>query len=139
VRDIHTAAAAAAASTTLPLLREALGAEVPEVPLRLFAGLCRRLSLRAGDILYAEGDSLGEMFVVDVGEVHLVAHGSTVNTIKRAAVLGHEALLTEPPPDAVRTVSAVAATDAVVLVAHTSQVRHTPPSTTHTIPFQQCA
>lgn len=114
------------ASTTLPLLREALGAETPEVPLRTFAGLCRRLSLKPGDLLYAEGDSLGEMFVVDVGEVHLVAHGSTVNTVKRAAVLGHEALLIDPPPDAVRTASAVAATAAVVLVAHTSQVKPHP-------------
>ena len=126
--------AAAAASTTLPLLREALGADVPEVALRLFAGLCRRLSLQAGDMLYAEGESLGEMFVVDEGEVHLVAHGSTVNTVRRAAVLGHEALLTEPPPGAVRTASAVAATDAVVLVAHGSQVSDTPPSA-RTIPF----
>lgn len=58
------------------------------------------------------------------GEVHLVAHGSTVDTLSRGAVFGHEALLTDHVggQQAVRTTAAVAATDAAVLVAHTSQV-----------------
>jgi hypothetical protein len=41
---------------------------VADAALRMLSSLCRRVTLCAGDVIYAADEPLGQLFVVEAGE-----------------------------------------------------------------------
>ena len=77
------------------------------IPTHLFTNPAEFEPYQAGQLIFAEGDPAGKMYVVAEGEVEIYVHGHLVETLRAGGVFGEMGLIEQR----VRSAKVVAKTD----------------------------
>ena len=102
-------------------------ADAPPIEFELLATVETPIrSVRAGEVIFTEGDPAQELYVIQRGQVEIRKDGRLLDTLTEKTIFGEMALIDHAP----RAATAVAATDVVLVPVGEKQflflVRETP-------------